>query len=262
MPPRHAFSAVPHQSLSESVYRQLRDKIVRRELAAGAPLPAERELSEMLGVNRGAVREAIKRLQQAGLVAVRHGGNHVVLDFQAEGGLELLPSLLVDSSGNIAPSVARSVMAMRSALAPDIAASAAGKGGAKLADELDAVVQRMRATSEIAALQELALEFWGRLVNAGGNIAYRLAFNTMNKTYRKVWGLLTKVMAAEFRDLDNLQDLADAVRKGDTERARACAQSHVDIGRKALEGVLGKLPSPAGAPSPAAARRPLPRGEK
>src|ERR1041385_8369509 len=115
----HAFKAVQRQPLSESVYRQLADKIVRRELAPGAALPSERELSDLLGVNRGAVREAIKRLQQAGLVAVRHGGNHVVLDFHAEGGLELLPSLLLDASGNVSPSVAKSVMAMRSSIAPD-----------------------------------------------------------------------------------------------------------------------------------------------
>ncbi len=236
--PVHAFNAVPRLPLSESVYRQLRDKIVRRELKPGDPLPAERELSEMLGVNRGAVREAIKRLQQAGLVAVRHGGNHVVLDFHSEGGLELLPSLLVDASGNVSPAVARSVMAMRSSIAPDIAASAAEKGGAKLADQLDGVIARMRATQASADLQELALQFWGLLVNAGGNIAYRLAFNTMNKTYRQVWGLLTRVMEAEFRDFDNLQALAAAVRKRDAERARKCAQNHVDIGRKALEGVL------------------------
>jgi DNA-binding FadR family transcriptional regulator len=237
-----AFNTVQKQSLSDSVYRQLKDKIVRRELAAGAALPAERELSEMLGVNRGAVREAIKRLQQAGLVAVRQGGNHVVLDFQSEGGLELLPSLLVDSAGNVNPGVARAALSLRSSLAPDIAASAAEKGGAKLADSLDAMLQRMRAAEkDVPALQELALDFWGLLVNAGGNIAYRLAFNTMNKTYRKVWGLLTKVMEAEFRDLDNLQDLANAVRKRNAARARACAQQHVDIGRNALDSVLSKL---------------------
>ena len=236
----HAFRAVQRQPLSESVYRQLEDKIVRRELQAGAELPSERELSEMLGVNRGAVREAIKRLQQAGLVAVRHGGNHVVLDFQAEGGLELLPSLLIDASGNVSPSVARSVMSLRSSIAPDIAASAASKGGAKLGDQLDGIVERMRSTQEIAELQELALDYWSVLVNAGGNIAYRLAFNTMNKTYRKVWGLLTRVMEAEFRDLANLQALAAAVRKRDAERARECAQRHVDIGHKALDALLGK----------------------
>ena len=242
MPVTPLFKQVQRLPLSESVYRQLRDKIVRRELKPGDPLPAERELSEMFGVNRGAVREAIKRLQQSGLIAVRHGGNHVVLDFQSEGGLELLPSLLVDASGNVSPSVARAVLAMRSSLAPDIAASAADRGGAKLADLLDKVVARMRAADgDVATLQELALEFWGHLVNAGGNIAYRLAFNTMNKSYRKVWGLLTKVMEAEFRDFANLERLAAAVRRKDAAAARECAQNHVDIGRKALEAVLGKM---------------------
>jgi DNA-binding FadR family transcriptional regulator len=237
----HAFRAVQRQPLSESVYRQLADKIVRRELAPGAELPSERELSEMLGVNRGAVREAIKRLQQAGLVAVRHGGNHVVLDYHAEGGLELLPSLLIDAAGNVSPTVARSVLSLRSSIAPDIAAAAAAKGGAKLADPLDAIVERMRNTAGLPDLQELALDYWSLLVNAGGNIAYRLAFNTMNKSYRKVWGLLTKVMEAEFRDLDNLQALANAVRKRDAERARDCAQRHVELGRKALDGVLARM---------------------
>src|ERR1051325_9966253 len=177
----HAFNAVPRLPLAESVYRQMRDKIVRRELKPGDALPSERELAELLAANRGAVREGIKRLQQAGLIAVRHGGNHVVLDFHSEGGLELLPSLLVDASRNVNPSVAKSVMAMRSSIAPDIAANAAEKGGAKTADQLDAVLERMRnAGDDVGALQQLALEFWGVLVNAGGNIAYRLAFNTMN----------------------------------------------------------------------------------
>src|SRR5579885_2113472 len=135
------FQPVRRQSLSESVYLQLQDKIVRGELAPGSALPAERLLSETLQVNRGAVREAIKRLQQAGLVAVRQGGNHVVQDYEAEGGLELLPSLLLDKRGRINGAVVRSIMAMRSALAPDIAAAAAGKGGAALAGQLDALLE-------------------------------------------------------------------------------------------------------------------------
>jgi GntR family transcriptional repressor for pyruvate dehydrogenase complex len=239
----HRFAVVPRHSLSESVYRELKNRIVTRQLAAGAELPSERALSEALGVNRGAVREAIKRLQQAGLVAVRQGGNHVVLDFHDEGGLELLPSLLVDTAGNVNPSVARAVLSLRAALAPDVAAAAASSGGAKLADRLDAVLERMReAQRDVPALQELALEFWKLLVDSGGNIAFRLAFNTMNKTYRKVWGMLTAVMEAEFRDLDNLGKLADAVRKRDAAKARACAEKHVAIGTRALDAVLNRMP--------------------
>jgi GntR family transcriptional repressor for pyruvate dehydrogenase complex len=239
-----SLQAVSRQSLSESVYRQLKSRIVTRELPAGAALPSERELSEALGVNRGAVREAIKRLQQAGLVAVRQGGNHVVLDYRDEGGLELLPSLLVDAKGNVNPSVARAVLSLRASLAPDVAGAAAEKGGPKLADALEAVLARMREQqSNTAALQELAMDYWKLLVDAGGNIAYRLAFNTMNKSYRQVWALLTKVMEAEFRDFDNLAELAAAARKRDRKRARACAEKHVAIGTRALETVLGRLPA-------------------
>jgi GntR family transcriptional regulator, transcriptional repressor for pyruvate dehydrogenase complex len=233
---RPMFQAVRKQSLSESVYRQLEDKIVRQELKAGSELPAERELSERLGVNRGAVREAIKRLQQAGLVAVRHGGNHVVLNYLDEGGLELLPTLLVNKQGRLNGAVVRSIMAMRSALAPDIAAAAARKPNAPLADELDGLLERMRADSANAkALQQHALTFWQRLVEHGGNIAFRLAFNSMTKTYRQAWDVLTPVLAKEFRDLDNLTAIAQAVRAGRPEAARVAGRAHVELGREAVE---------------------------
>lgn len=235
-----AFSAVSKESLSDSVYRQLADKILRGELPAGQALPAERELSEALGVNRGAVREAIKRLQQARLVAVRQGGNSVVLDYLAEGGLELLASLLVDSRGQLNTAVVRSIMEMRSALAPDIAAAAAKRGGIALADELDALLALMRRDgSSLKALQEHALLFWQKLVERCGNIAFRLAFNSMTQTYTPVRNSLAAVLQNEFRDLDNLAAIAAAVRRGDAEAARSHGRLHVEIGRVALERALG-----------------------
>lgn len=234
-----AFATVQRQSLSDSVYRQLERKIVARELAPGDELPAERELCEMLGVNRGAVREALKRLQQAGLISVRQGGASRVLDFQAEGGLDLLPTLIVDSEGNLNAGVARSILGMRAAMAPDIAAHAATKGGLKLATELDAIVTNMHeAQANAPVLQELALQFWKVLVDGGGGIAFRLAFNSMTRAYRLIWPLLTKVLEAEFRDLDNLQALADAVRARDAKKARLCAEAHVAIGSREMEKAL------------------------
>ena len=230
-----AFRQVARQSLSESVYQQLRDKIVRRELNAGAALPSERELAEALGVNRGAVREAIKRLQQAGLVAVRQGGNHQVLDYLDDAGLELLPSLLLDRRGRASPEAVRAIMAMRSALAPDIAAAAAEHGGEELSRVLAARLLAMReADGNTAALQDHCFEFWKALVAACGNIAFRLAFNSMHKTYRQVWPLMTRVMEAEFRDFAGLARIARAVAEGDAESARAAGRRHVEIGRRAL----------------------------
>jgi DNA-binding FadR family transcriptional regulator len=234
------FRALQKQPLSDGVYRQLHGRILRRELTPGDELPAERALAEQLQVNRGAVREALKRLQQAGLIAVNQGGNSVVLDYLDEGGLELLPSLLLDTRGRLNSAVVRSIMAMRSALAPDIAAAAARKNNLKTATELEALLEQMRACeSDLTALQKLALEFWRKLVERGGNIAFRLAFNSMTKTYTQVWGTLTQVLAPEFRDFDNLSQIAAAVRAGNEDQARRAARRHIEIGRLALERALG-----------------------
>ena len=236
------FAAVRKQSLSDSVFRQLHDKIVRQELKPGAELPSERELAERLGVNRGALREAIKRLQQAGLVAVRHGGNHVVLNYLDEGGLELLPGLLMNSQGRMNNAVVRSVMAMRSSLAPDIAAGAARKPNLPLARELDELIGQMRADEKnVKALQGHALAFWKKLVEHGGNIAFRLAFNSMTRTYTQAWNALTPILEREFRDFDNLTAIAAAVRAGQPEAARGAGRAHVEIGRQALERALDAM---------------------
>src|SRR3546814_17698089 len=68
------FQVISKRSVSDEVFDQLCNRIVSRELKAGEDLPSERLLSEMPGVSRHAVREAIKRLQQARLVEVKHGG--------------------------------------------------------------------------------------------------------------------------------------------------------------------------------------------
>jgi len=233
------FNAIRKPALSESVYRQLEDRILRQELKPGDELPAERALSAQLGVNRGAVREAIKRLQQAGLVAVRHGGNSVVQDYLEKGGLELLPTLLVNEKGRLNNAVVRSIMALRSSLAPDIAAGAARRPNPALAAELDAIVERMRVQKgDVKALQNHALDLWRKLVEHGGNIAFRLAFNSMAKTYTQAWAVLTGVLAAEFRDIDNLAGIAAAVRAGNAEAARNAGRAHVEIGRRAVEKAL------------------------
>jgi DNA-binding FadR family transcriptional regulator len=235
-----ALEPVARQSLSESVFLQLQDKIVRGELAPESALPSERALSEALAVNRGAVREAIKRLQQAGLVAVRHGGNHTICNFEEEAGLELLPSLLVDGRGRLDIEVLRSIMAMRSALAPEVAASAAEKGGEALAAKLETLLDRMRqAERDLVQLQSLVFDFWKTLVAGSGNIAFRLAFNSMTKTYVQAWDAMRRPLEPELRDIGNLRAIAAAVRARDVQAARTAARRHIEIGRAAMDKALG-----------------------
>ena len=64
-------------SQSAAISAELRDEILRGQYRQGERLPSERDLAERFGVHRGAVREALKRLEQLGLVTVRPGGARV-----------------------------------------------------------------------------------------------------------------------------------------------------------------------------------------
>jgi len=230
---------VHKQTLSDAVFEQLRGRIVDGEMAPGTKLPSERVLCEMLQVNRGALREALKRLEQARLVQCQHGGATRVLDYRASAGLDLLSALLFTSGGHLNVGVARSVVEMRSALAPDMARLAAVRADTSAAERLDALVVSMRsAEGDLERLQDLSQEFWGELAAASDNVAYRLAYNTLIESYRKFFRLLTHVMADELAAVDHYADIADAVHRGDGEAAQQHTMALTRRGGEAIKGML------------------------
>jgi GntR family transcriptional repressor for pyruvate dehydrogenase complex len=67
------------RSLTAELVQALSDRVRDGRLAAGAKLPTEAAIMEEFGVSRTVVREAISRLQAAGVVETRHGvGTFVV----------------------------------------------------------------------------------------------------------------------------------------------------------------------------------------
>lgn len=69
------FKSLKKPPLSEEVEKQLRASINAGFYKPGDKLPAERELVDQFEVSRVTVRDALKRLQQVGLVSTRRGVN-------------------------------------------------------------------------------------------------------------------------------------------------------------------------------------------
>ncbi len=229
---------VRKKSLADAVFDDLRDRILSGDISPGETLPSERNLADKLDVNRGAVREALKRLEQARLISIRHGGSTRVLDFRQTAGTDLLSSLLVDDAGRLDLEVARSVIEMRSALAPSIARLCARRGQT-VVDELDDVVEEMQeADDDLDRLQMASLEFWGAMVSASGNIAYELAFNSLRESYTHFAHILTSAMADEFAAIDDYRALRDAIADGDEALTAECALRIIHRGESALTAVI------------------------
>jgi DNA-binding FadR family transcriptional regulator len=236
------FKPVEKKSLADAVFEQLREQIVTGRMEPGDALPAERTLSEMLGVNRGAVREALKRLEQARLVTIQQGGSTRVLDFRETAGTDLLSALLVRVDGSVDTRVARSVLEMRTALAADAARHAARRATDEHLVRLQEICARMAAQrTDITALQDLSMAFWKTVVEASDNVAYQLSLNSLDESYSKFKHVMLHVMAEELSNLPGYEAILNAMRARDEEEAAHAALQVVGTGQRKIEGLLAQL---------------------
>ena len=67
------FESVPTSRVSEAIANQMMQAILSGKLRPGDKLPTEREMVEQFGTSRVSVREAVRLLEQMGLVEIRRG---------------------------------------------------------------------------------------------------------------------------------------------------------------------------------------------
>ncbi len=232
---------VARRSVVDAAYDQLAGQILDGGFEAGTSLPPERRLTELLGVNRQAVREALQRLAQDGLVAIQHGGATRVTNFRRDGQLHLLPRLLLTESGRLDREVIRSVIEMRACLAPDIARLAAQRATPSIVDAIVALAGQMNAATTDAERSVVNLDLWDALVDGADNVAYRLAYNTLRSCFAPVAEVVAPTLAEELNDRAGRGRLVAAVQKGDGAAARKAAERLLVPSTTALTELLASL---------------------
>src|SRR4029077_13285603 len=142
-----------------------------------------RELTEILGVNRHVVREAIKRLEQIGLVSVAQGERTTVLDFRKTAGLDLLAVVAghADAVEALLP-LLPPALEMRAGLGSDLARLCAERADWEVHDRLGGLAEELAVVGKGIELLDIDERFWQWILNGAGNLAYQLAFNTLIRT--------------------------------------------------------------------------------
>lgn len=240
---------VQRRSLADAVFDQLAGQILTGRLAVAEALPPERALTDHFQVNRQAVREALQRLAQMGLVDIRHGDATRVADFARSAGLDLLQRLLVNADGVVDVAVVRSVMEMRAALGPDVAGRCAQRATPAaieaLSEVLDELAGLIAVGGESVALAAADLAFWDALVDGSDNIAYRLAFNSLRRVYEPAIAVLAPVLLAELVDVEGHRAITEAVITGDRTGAEDAAWALLARGTGAMTTLLAGSPRPS-----------------
>ena len=215
------------------VFTSLSEEILSGRSEAGEKLPNQRTLAAELGVTMTALREALKRLEQLGLVEVRHGDAMRVSDWRASGGLDVIAHVLF-AAGGLDRSMLADVMEARRLMLSESARLAAERRDAAQAARLEELAERLADATDTAAAQALDWAFFQELVEAARNVVLMLVMNSIRGIYLQRGELFQAVVADAGRLAPLYADAAEAIARRRPADARHAIAELTERQRRAL----------------------------
>jgi len=156
-------------SLAKAVTAELVQRIVRGDYPSGSALPAEHALCDAFSVSRTVVREAVKVLQEKGLVQIRQGSGTQVLPAASWNMLdELVLAATIDEDESLG--VLDDLVVTRRLLESDMAHVAARAADGAALDRMRELVDRMdELVDEPESYHEHDRAFHDTVMRASGN---------------------------------------------------------------------------------------------
>lgn len=222
------------------ILSQIEEAIVNGKYRVGDKLPSERELCDLFQTSRGPLREALRVLEQKGLITIKAGayGGAFVTAVTTEQMSESLGFLLKFKGVTLAE-----LAEFRAFLEGSTAALAAKRAKKKEIERLKALVDEARAHSgrNPRSLDPLLLidsRFHQTLAQCAGN---RLFVSVLQTVYENMYQYQDKYLPREENIIrlliKDLTEITTAVETGDPEQARSLMQRHVHkFNRLAEEG--------------------------
>lgn len=215
----------------------LMQRIQSGELSAGDKLPTESEIVRERGVSRTVVREAISRLQAAGLVETRHGIGSFVLATPAggQGTLRIDPATLNTVRDVIG------ILELRIALETEAASLAAlRRSEVQLAEMRGALDDFQCAVGTQQSCIGADIRFHLAIANATGNAHFSDFMKHLGETIIPRSRVNTARLAGDdfaeylYRVNREHEDIYNAIRRQDPEAARAAMRTHLSNSRERL----------------------------
>ncbi|MGQ7793842.1 FCD domain-containing protein [Faunimonas sp. B44] len=225
------FRKIVHDRTADAVIRQIETLILEGVLRAGERLPPERELALQLDISRPILREALKALEERGLIRTRHGEGTFVADITGA----VFNGAMIDLVRRH-PQAAVDYLEFRRDLEGLAAAHAAVRATDADRAILDQILSEMLAAHEAGDAETEArvdIAFHTAIIEAAHNI---VLLHVMRSCYRLVaegvvQHRLKLYARPEWRDalLDQHRAIHAAIVAKAPDRARAAAEEHIDF---------------------------------
>jgi len=202
---------------------QIRGLIAAGRIKPGDRLPPERELAELFKASRNSVRDAIRVLEQMGLIESRQGDGTYVRSVSAEELAEPLALMLLQSRTQM-----RELWEVRRVLEPALAEFAAERITEEELGELEAILeaQRRKVETGFLALEEDTAFHYG-IAEAARNTVMLRAVDTLVDLLRQSRERSLQQHDRPAYSLAGHRRILAALRRRDPEGARAEMLRHL-----------------------------------
>ena len=218
------YKAIQASRLYEKIVQQIEESILKGELSEGSQLPAERDLAKQFGVSRTAVREAIKALQEMGLVDAFPGRGTFVTNGNPNSMRRSLDRII--KSGE--PGGWAYLVEVRKILEPEIAALAAVRATDQdLALMKEAFDVMDNAGCDADAYIEADLDFHLALAEAAANPIVLSLIDSIVGLLREERLRIFRVEGGPERGQHHHKCILEAIERHDPQEARAAMQAHL-----------------------------------
>jgi len=222
------FKRAKQSRVFQDVVEQIQDAILSGKLEPGTRLPAERELKDMFNTSRGTLREALRVLEQKGLIEIKLGvsGGAIVKRLDAEPITQSLALLI--RSGEISP---QQLAEFRIKMEGGLAELATARATEEEIDKLEALWKKGRECYDNADWENF-LKTDEKMHTLLGKMTKNPVFQFVQKTiHDNIHEFYDEYLAMnERRTMENLDDfekIIQALKEKDTKTVSAVIQDHV-----------------------------------
>ena len=219
------------EGLHVQIADNIQELIAAQELQPGDRLPPDRQLAEMLNVSRPTVREALRLLQQRGLIDVKPGSGTYVKTMG--------PGPVIQTIGrffSVRDCSFEDMMQVRDLLEPGTAASAAVHATPESIEVLRQRVDALEQAFQSGDPKQLALadsRFHIEIANASGNQLLTALSASIAHLVRKWTEKVSATVLAEEVNKSH-RVILQAIVDGDPDRAREACVAHNRMARDVL----------------------------
>jgi len=158
------------------------ESIWNNRFAPGSILPAERELSELIGVTRTTLREVLQRLARDGWLTIQHGKPTKVNNYWETSGLNILETLARLDHESV-PQLIDNLLAVRTNIASLFIRTAIRNNPDQVQETL---AKALNVEDHAEAFTHLDYGIFRGLAFASGNPIYGLIINGLKGLYIRV----------------------------------------------------------------------------